>query len=46
MISSTPTKPAYFEFLLKPSMLEEHLSQSDPGWCLVVIVILVIVISL
>uniref|UniRef100_A0A6A7G013 Integrator complex subunit 8-like n=2 Tax=Hirondellea gigas TaxID=1518452 RepID=A0A6A7G013_9CRUS len=24
------SRPAYFEFLLKPSMLEEHLSQADP----------------
>lgn len=26
----TPSKPAYFEFLLKPSMLQDHLSQQDP----------------
>lgn len=24
-------KPAYFEFLLKPSLLEEHLRQSNAG---------------
>ena len=31
--NATPSKPAYFEFLLQPSMLKEHLNQTDPGLC-------------
>ena len=29
--NNVSNKPAYFEFLLKPSLLEEHIQQADPG---------------